>query len=75
MRPTTTHRRMPRAGLDPIDEPAAALATFSLVMHRPRRHETIVLLLDDTRCGRSILTVTGTIDPDSSIEIVEFVTG
>ncbi len=74
MRPTPIHRRLPRAGLDPIGEPAAALSTISLAIHRPLRHETIVLLLDEAHRGRTIVTVSGTVDPDSTIEIVEFLT-
>ena len=74
MQPTAIHRRIPRAGLDPIDDPAIALSAISLAIHRPLRPETIVLLLDEARCGRTIVTVTGTVDPDSSIEVVEFVT-
>ena len=74
MQPTAIHRRMPRAGLDPIRDPTTALSTISIAMHRPLRPETILLLLDETRCGRTIVVVTGTVDPDSSIEIVEFVT-
>lgn len=73
MRSTTNYRRMPRAGLDPIDDPGTALATFTLVMSRPPRFETILLLLDDARCGRAIVTVAGTTDPDATLEVVEFV--
>ena len=74
MRPTTIHRRMPRAGLDPIDDPTTALSTIRAVMHRPHRFETILLLLDQARCGRTIVTVDGTSDPDSAVETVELVT-
>lgn len=74
MQRTTIHRRLPRAGLDPIDEPATALSTIASTIHRPLRFETILLLLDEARCGRTIVTVTGTVDGDSAIEIVEFVT-
>ena len=49
MHPTAIHRRLPRAGHDPIDEPATALATISSVMRRPLRPETILLLLDGDR--------------------------
>ena len=64
---------MPRAGLDPIDGPGIAIATLSMALHRPLRFETTLLLLDETRCGRAIVTVAGTRDPDAAIEVVEFV--
>lgn len=70
---TTNHHRMPRAGLDPIDGPGIAISTLSMVMRRPPRFETILLLLDEAQCGRSIVTVSGTTDPDAVIEVVEFV--
>ena len=50
------------------------LATLSLAIGHPLRHETIVLLLDGARRGRTIVAVSGTHDPDAVIEVVECVT-
>lgn len=71
MQPTTIHHRIPRAGIDAIDDAGTALITLSMALHRPARHETIVLLLDQDRCGRAIVVVTGTVEPDSVLEVVE----
>ena len=65
------HRRLPRAGVDPISDPDTAFVTISMAVHRPLRHETIVALLDDDRCGISIVAVSGTDRPDAVVEVVE----
>lgn len=70
-----THRvspaaRVPRAGIDPITDEAMALALLRLAAC-PTRHETIVVLLDDARCGMGLVVVTDTAEPDSVIEVVE----
>ena len=75
MHQTAIHRRLPRAGIDPIDDAATAFAMLSLAVHHPLRHETIVVLLDDARRGRSIVVVSGTVEPDSVVEVVELLTG
>lgn len=74
MHPTAIHHRLPRAGIDSIDDAATAFATLAMAVHRPLRPETILLLLDEARCGRTVVVVTGTTDPDSVIEVVECVT-
>ena len=45
------HHRCPRAGIDPVDDAPTALAIVGLAMHRPRRAETIVVLLDAEQRG------------------------
>lgn len=63
--------RLPRAAVDPIDGPAPALAVVDLALHRPLRHETIALVLDGDRRGRTIVIVDGTDEPDAVLEVVE----
>ena len=63
--------RVPRAGLDPIDGPATALAVVRLAVHVPHVHETVVLLLDHDRCGLGITVVGGTCRPDDVLEVTE----
>lgn len=65
------HRRLPRAGIDRISDADTAFVTISMAVHRPLRHETIVALLDDDRCGIGIVAVSGTDQPDAVIEVVE----
>jgi hypothetical protein len=67
----TTHHRCPRAGLDPVDDAVAALGVLTLAVHRPRRDETIAVLLDDERRGIAIVVVAGTQRPDDVVEVVE----
>jgi hypothetical protein len=67
--------RLPRAAVDPIDDPAAALAVVAMAMHRPLRHETIALVLDADRRGRTIVVVDGTDEPDSVLDVVERLAG
>jgi hypothetical protein len=71
MRPTPVHHRLPRAGVDPITDAESAFVTASMAVHRPLRPETVVVLLDDARCGLAIAVVTGTEHPDDVIEVVE----
>lgn len=73
MEPTTV-RRLPRAGIDTIDHPDTALATIALAITRPLRSETVLLLLDEARCGRAIVVVGDTTHPDQVIEVVECIT-
>ena len=63
--------RIPRAGVDPIDRRRAALAVIRLAMHDPPTDETIALVLDDDRRGRTIVVVDGTDEPDSVLDVVE----
>jgi hypothetical protein len=66
--------RVPRAGLDPIDGPAAALAVVHLAVPLPPAPDTVVLLLDHERCGAVITVVNDTHHPDDVLEVVECVT-
>lgn len=70
----TLHRRLPRAGVDLIGDGATAFAMLALSIHRPLRDETILLLLDETHCGRTIVVVTDTTQPDAVLEVVECIT-
>jgi hypothetical protein len=63
--------RPPRAGIDPIDSAADALAVIRLAITRPLRSEVIVLVLDGDRRGRTIVIVDDTDDPDAVVEVVE----
>jgi hypothetical protein len=65
------HGRLPRAGVDPIANGDTAFITISMAVHRPLRHETIVALLDDARCGLGVVVVSGTREQDAVIEVVE----
>lgn len=67
----TTHHRLPRAGVDPVATDGVALATVLAAVHLPLRHETIVLLLDDARCGLAVVVVDGTSCPDAVVEIAD----
>ncbi|TDT17576.1 hypothetical protein BDK89_3187 [Ilumatobacter fluminis] len=69
-RPTGIHR-FPRAHIDPIVDPATALSLFRRALAVPRRHETVIVLLDDRRCGFSIVTVDGTDEPDHVLGAIE----
>ncbi len=64
-------RRFPRAGVDPISTPQAAMAVISMAMRRPLRHETLVLALDAERRGITIVVVDGTADPDAVVVVGE----
>lgn len=63
--------RPPRAGIDPIVDPADALAVIRLAVSSPPLEETVVLLLDADRRGRTVVVVDGTDDDDAVVEIVE----
>lgn len=63
--------RLPRATVDPIDSPRAALAVVDLALRRPLAAETVALVLDRDRRGRTIVVVDGTADPDSVVDVVE----
>lgn len=75
MHRSSLHHRVPRAGIDRIDRASTALLTVQMVMHRPRRHETIVLLLDAQRCGVGLVAVSDTLHPDAVLDVVECVAG
>ena len=66
--------RAPRAGIDRIDSPAAALAVIKLAMHLPLTAETIALVLDADHRGRTVVVVDGTDAPESVVEVAERLT-
>jgi hypothetical protein len=68
------HHRLPRAGIDRIDRPEAAIITVAMAIHRPLRAETITLLLDHERRGVAVAVVTDTRQPDAVLEVVECLT-
>jgi hypothetical protein len=70
----STHRT-PRAAVDPVDGPTAALAVVELAMRRPLTHETIALVLDADRRGRTVVVVDGTRQPDAVLDVIERVAG
>ena len=63
--------RAPRAGIDPIDSPTAALTVIKLAMTLPLTAETIALVLDADHRGRSVVVVDGTDEPASVLEVTE----
>jgi hypothetical protein len=63
--------RAPRAGIDPIDSPDAALAVIKLAMHVPLAAETIALVLDADHRGRTVVVVDGTDEPECVLEVTE----
>jgi hypothetical protein len=63
--------RLPRAAIDPIDTARAALGVVDLAMRHPVVAETIVLVLDEDRRGRTIVVVDGTEDADAVVAVVE----
>lgn len=62
--------RFPYADRDPIDDATARLL-FESALAIPRRPETVVVLLDHERRGRSIINVDGTGDPDAVLDVAE----
>lgn len=70
-RPDPGTHRLPRAGLDPIADEPTALALVHAAAARPRRHETILVLLDDARRGVGLVVVHDTIDVDAVVEVTE----
>ena len=71
MTPFCGAHRVPRAGLDVIDAAEPALAVVRLAMSLPPAAETVALILDAERRGRSVVVVDGTVDPDAVVEVVE----
>lgn len=63
--------RLPRAGVDPIRDERAALDLLHAAAARPRRHETILVLLDGARCGIGLVVVSGTVDADAVLDVAQ----
>lgn len=62
---------VPRAGIDPIECEADALAVLAL--GAPYGHDTIVVLLDADRCGCSVMVVTDTHDTEALFRVIDIV--
>ena len=62
--------RFPSADRDPIGDATARLL-FESALAVPRRPETVVVLLDHDRCGRSIINVDRTDEPDAVFDVAE----
>lgn len=62
--------RVPRAGLDPITDADTALAVIRLAVSEPPHHETILVTLDDRRCGIHLAVVHHT-DADDIVDVCE----
>jgi len=63
-----TFHPIPRGGIDPIRSAEDALAVLELAA--PFGHDTIVILLDASRCGTSVMVVIDTTDPDALFGVV-----
>ncbi|WP_040491529.1 hypothetical protein [Ilumatobacter nonamiensis] len=63
--------RLPRAHVDPVDDHAARLL-ISSVLATPPRPESFIVFLDADRCASTIMTVSGTDDPDAILDIAAF---
>lgn len=61
----------PRAGVDPILCPEAALAVIDLARSQPERAEHLCILLDSDRCGHAIVSVVDPPDDDSVLTVVD----
>lgn len=60
---------VPRGGIDPIRSRDDALAVLAL--GAPYGHDTVIVLLDTDRCGRSVMVVTDTIDDDALFRVID----
>lgn len=63
--------RMPVRADTPVRNASDALSVVRLAMSQPACAETVVLVLDATRRGGTIVVVDGTAHDDAMIEIVE----
>ena len=63
--------RIPRAGLDPIWSARDALAVFALQVSRPPALETLVMFIDSSGCGLSLVTVSDTTRPEQVVDVAE----
>jgi hypothetical protein len=68
---SSSHGRVPRARVDPIQSMEDALVLFHAVMSRPIRAETLAVFLDDNSCGSTVVTVTGTLEPAHLLDVAE----
>jgi hypothetical protein len=71
MLPSLSFSNLPRAHIDPIVTPFDALRLILMMVDSGASAETLVLALDDQRCGVSITNVSGTDDPDAVLGVVD----
>lgn len=71
MFPSLSCSNLPRAHIDPIATPFDALRLILMMVGSGTSAETLVLTLDDRRCGVSITNVSGTDDPDAVLGVVD----
>ncbi len=69
--PVSSYGHTPRAHVDPICSAADAMSVFSIQMTRPLCAETLVMFIDSGGCGSGLVTVSGTTEPLSMIEVAE----
>lgn len=62
--------RLPRAHVDPLDDASARLLIGS-TLATPRRRETVIVFLDDQRCGTMMVHVEDTGHPDAIYDVAE----
>jgi len=65
------YHHVPIARVDRIDSEDDALAVMSLAITRPFVAQTVAILLDDERRGRTIFSSPGTVDPDAMFEVLD----
>ena len=63
--------RVPRARLDPITDSATALTLIRLAAADPPQPQTIVVTLDQRRCGLHLAVVNRTNADDDVIDVIE----
>lgn len=71
MFPLPALHRIPRAHIDPIRTPGDALRLILTLMSPGTAADTMVVFLDDERCGLGVCHVHGTDDPDTVIGVVD----
>lgn len=67
----SSRSRAPRPDIDPIHTADDALALVSAVITQPLVPETISFALDATGRGNTITVVSGTVHPDSVVDVAE----
>jgi len=65
------HRRLPRAGIDPLVSLDHVLPLVRTLVSVPAAFETFVIVVDDAQRGLGIAHITNTTEPDDVVGIVE----
>jgi len=68
---SSASNRLPQAGVDPICSAGDALAVFALQLSQPLCHETLVMLIDSSGCGLSLITVSDTTLPHQVVDVAD----